>query len=159
MIPLARLLAIIALIAAGACVLPDGNKAQAAESDTYCLTGTSTTGAPIFLPASPTTPCPVAALTKNGAYTPLGCTAWQTVTNGSAVALSAVVGGIPAGSTLVDLVPTVAIVFRDDGSAPTSTGPGIPIQTDTIYPYSGTLAAVQFIATSTSGSVAACFYK
>lgn len=32
--------------------------AHAAEADLYCLTGTSTTGAPIFQPASPTTPCP-----------------------------------------------------------------------------------------------------
>ena len=90
-------------------------------------------------------------------YTPLGCTAWQSVTTGSAILLSAVT--IPTGATVVDLVPTVAIVLRDDGSAPTATGPGILIQPYTIYPYSGKLSAAQFISQSSSGSVAACFYR
>lgn len=104
--------------------------------------------------ASPTNPFPVA---NKPIYTPLGCTAWQAVTTGSAVALSA--APIPAGATLVDIVPSTTIVLRDDGSAPTSAGPGIPIQANTIYPYSGTIGAVQFIAQSASGTVSACFYK
>jgi hypothetical protein len=33
--------------------------AEAAEADLWCLTGTSSTGAPIFLPASATNPCPI----------------------------------------------------------------------------------------------------
>lgn len=101
----------------------------------------------------------VAVATKPGTFTPLGCSAWQAVTTGGAVALSAVAGGIPAGATLVDIVPSVTVVMRDDGGAPTTAGPGIPIQTNTIYPYSGTLSAVQFIAQTTSGTISACFYR
>lgn len=97
--------------------------------------------------------------TKPAAFIPLGCTTWQAVTNGASVLLSAVSGGIPAGATLVDIVPSVAVILRDDGSAPTPTGPGLPIQTNTIFPYSGTLSAVQFIAQTTSGTVSACFYR
>jgi hypothetical protein len=102
---------------------------------------------------------PLPLTSKSGSYTPLGCPAWQAVTTGAAVALSSVAGGIPAGATLVDIVPSVGVVMRDDGSAPGTTGPGMPIQASTIYPYSGTLAAVQFISQTASGTVATCFYR
>lgn len=123
---------------------PAGRGQQAV--DTYCWNGTS-----IALCSSTSG--------KAATYTPLGCLPWQAITTGSAVALSAFSGGIPAGATLVDIVPSVAVVLRDDGSAPTTAGPGIPIQPNTIYPYSGTLTAAQFIAQTTSGTIAACFYK
>lgn len=97
--------------------------------------------------------------TITGSYTPLGCRPWQAITTASPVLLSAFSGGIPAGATLVDIVPSVTVVMRDDGSAPTVAGPGIPIQTNTIYPYSGTLSAVQFIAQTTSGTISVCFYR
>jgi|GEM_PF-4716286 len=97
--------------------------------------------------------------TITGSYTPLGCRPWQAITTGAAVLLSAFSGGIPAGATLVDIVPSVTVVMRDDGSAPTTVGPGIPIQTNTIYPYSGSLSAVQFIAQTTSGTISTCFYR
>lgn len=109
------------------------------------------------VPVSPSSGMPVSS--KPSTFTPLGCRAWQAITTASPVLLSAVSGGIPAGATLVDIVPSVTVVMRDDGSAPTTAGPGIPIQTNTIYPYSGTLSAVQFIAQTTSGTISACFYR
>lgn len=98
-------------------------------------------------------------VTTPATFQPLGCLPWQAITTASPVALSAFSGGIPANATLVDIVPSVTIVMRDDGSAPTTAGPGIPIQTNTIYPYSGTLSTVQFIAQSGSGTISVCFYR
>lgn len=98
--------------------------------------------------------------TKPALFTPLGCDTWQAITSGAAVALSAFAGGgIPQGATLVDIAPSVAVVLRDDGSAPTTTGPGIVVQPNTIFPYSGKLSALQFIAQSASGTIQTCFYK
>jgi hypothetical protein len=124
----------------------DANGSEFAVSPQHPLAvmGPGTNGA--FPTASPT-------------YTPLGCPPWLNVNTGSAVLLSSVAGGIPAGATLVDIVPSVAVVMRDDGSAPGVAGPGIPVQALTIYPYSANLAALQFIAQTASGTIATCFYK
>lgn len=97
--------------------------------------------------------------TKPAMFTPMGCRAWLAVTTGSAVSLSAVAGGVPLGATLADIVASVGVVMRDDGSAPAAAGPGIPIQANTIYSYSGALSAVQFIAQTTAGTIQTCFYK
>lgn len=92
-------------------------------------------------------------------FTPLGCAPWQAVTTSSSVLLSSFPGGIPTGTTLVDIVPSVSVILRDDGSPPTSSGPGIPIAAGAMYPYSGNLTAAQFIAQSLSGTIAVCFFR
>jgi hypothetical protein len=97
---------------------------------------------------------------SGGIFTPLGCPAWLAVTSGSAVLLSSVVGGIPIGATLVAIVPTVGIVLRDDGSAPTTAGPGVVIAAGMYFPSSVTpLSQLQFIAQTAAGTIATCFYR
>jgi hypothetical protein len=97
---------------------------------------------------------------SGGTFTPLGCPAWLAVTSGSAVSLSSVVGGIPAGATLVAIVPSVGIVLRDDGSAPTTAGPGVVIAAGMYFPSSITpLSNIQAIAQTASGFLTTCFYK
>lgn len=96
-----------------------------------------------------------------GVYVPLGCPAWQAITTTSAIGFGAFAGGISAGATLVNFVPSVAIVLRDDGGAPTAAGPGVPIPAGSFQFYyaNAGLSGVQFIAQSASGTIAACFYK
>lgn len=51
----ARVLCVLAALFAGA------HGARAADAQLYCLTGTSSTGAPLWQPVSPSAPCPVTA--------------------------------------------------------------------------------------------------
>lgn len=51
----------------------------------------------------------------------------------------------PAGATRVTIIPSVAIRWRDDGVAPTSTV-GMPLAAGAPLDYSGSLAAFRFIA-------------
>ena len=86
-------------------------------------------------------------------YIGLGCTPWQAVTNSLAVSLASV----PSGATIAYLTPTVNIVYRDDGGAPTATGPGIIIPANLVFVVPGSLSSIRFIAQTASGYVAVCF--
>lgn len=74
---LARLLPALALAVA----LWHSPARAATEADIYCLTGTSSTGAPLWLPASTATPCPIggASVYPPGA-TPITASATGTTT-------------------------------------------------------------------------------
>lgn len=87
-----------------------------------------------------------------------------TVTSGSAVLLSSVSGGIPAGTKYATIANEGgAYRYRDDGTAPTTTV-GSPVSGGTAtnpgyQPYSGPFAALQFIAQSASALLTVSFYK
>ena len=96
----------------------------------------------------------------SGPFTPLGCANWLAVTSATPVLLSNVAGGIPAGATLVGIVPTVGVVMRDDGGVPTVAGPGNIIAAGMYFPSSVTpLSNIQFIAQTTSGFITTCFER
>jgi hypothetical protein len=163
-----RLVALLAALSCSPALADQFNTTQGGgNSPGGVLQRRQGTSGTIAVPVDEANPLPVAGPGTNGAfptasptYTPLGCRAWLAVTTGSAVLLSSVAGGIPAGATLVDIAPSVTVVMRDDGSAPGVAGPGIPLAAGSVfYPYSGNLATVQFIAQTTTGTIATCFYK
>lgn len=91
---------------------------------------------------------------------PLGYCQLKTQLASAAAFLTACAGQIPTGATCVLLgVETVTINMRDDGTAPTaSTGMPLP-PTITPFPYCGNLAALQFIASSSTPALDVLFYR
>lgn len=76
------------------------------------------------------------------------------VTSGAAVSLT-----VPSGATSALIsVATAAVRYRDDGVAPT-TSSGFPLASSAILNYGVQLAAIQFIAQSTTATLDILYYK
>lgn len=103
--------------------------------------------------------CGGAALAQTAAYvwTPLGFQALA-VTTGSAASLT-----IPALSAprLVEIcLEGNQIRYRDDGTAPTTTvGELVTYSLTPCFPYSGSISAIQFIATVTPTTLDVLYYR
>lgn len=130
----------------------------AAEADVYCQTGTSSTGFPIFQPASSTNPCPMTGTVTSSAkpFTPVAGAQYG-LTVATATALT-----VPATATFATVtVEGAPVRYTSDGATtPTSTvgmGP-FPIG----YALSFNLTALsnlKFIQTSASATIDVEYFK
>lgn len=93
-----------------------------------------------------------------GQYTALGYC--QLTSLAVATGLATCSGGIPVGSTFVEICNgAVALAYRDDGTAPTA-GVGMPIAAGVCFQYAGfPLSAISVIQTAANGVLNVSFYK
>jgi hypothetical protein len=87
---------------------------------------------------------------------PLGVQTGLSVTSGAAVALT-----VPAGAAFAVLSTTQNVTWRDDGVDPTSSAGVLLTTTGTqpwVYASEAGLAALRFIAVSTTATINCAFY-
>lgn len=89
--------------------------------------------------------------TKSEALHPLGYQQIADLT--SAAALT-----VPANANVAICIPTGDVIWRDDGTAPTSTV-GMPLQTMQTILYDGNLHTVRFIQSSGSAALNVSYYR
>lgn len=99
--------------------------ARAVEADIYCMTGTSSTGAPIFVPAgsvSPAVPCPVLISPAPRTLVTLDV---KTVTTGGAAVVAIAPGHRTAGGFLKNPEnATINLCINEIGTASGTTSSG-----------------------------------
>lgn len=103
------------------------------------------------VPVSGTTPLP----TRGSAATSLTPVS-PMQTNVSVVSATGLT--YTAGATLVEVICSAAVNWRDDGTAPTATA-GMALQANTLFGYAGSLSAIQFISQTGSGTCSFSYYK
>jgi hypothetical protein len=98
--------------------------ARAAESDVYCQTGTSSTGSPIFQPASQTNPCPVTSSGSGGGSVTYAAPPSASVGTTSAVLIAAgtykqviQIQTLPSGTCDVFFNPAGGTAIAGQGAA------------------------------------------
>lgn len=99
-----------------------GHSAWAAEADLFCLTGTSSTGAPIFVPASTTTPCPFVGTVTIGGDTIVTLDVKTVTTGGTAV--TALVAGNKTHGGWISNPGAVPLCINEIGVASGTTSSG-----------------------------------
>ena len=111
--------------------------ARGAESDIYCLTGTSSTGAPAWAPASSGKPCPVTATTNVTPTTYAGTINLAAATSTSLTSgnVTMQLGSLPAAGSFTKLTIIAPgpclFTLNLNGSAITAATQGIQIGTGT----------------------------
>jgi hypothetical protein len=95
-------------------------------------------------------------------YVPLGFAQATSIGTASAVALPGIgsPAAIPAGAGLcaVIVAEAQAVMWRDDGTAPTPTV-GMPLGTGVEFDYAGTLSKIQFIGQAAGATLNVSYYK
>lgn len=125
------------------------------------VTSTNANGANQFQPvgngSGTSTPMPVTPVGGSGVVTTTPVAPMQKgVSVATATSLT-----VPATAKAVGAVCTVNVNWEDDGSAPTATvgSGGMGVLANTFFYYSASLAAIQFISQTGTGTCSFSYYK